>query len=339
MKSERWRKRFRRLALATLLAVYFLILVGGIVRAAGAGMGCPDWPLCFGQWIPPTDESQLPENYQEIYADRGYAETEFNAFKTWTEYINRLVGAVIGLLILATAIVSFGWLRSDPRLTLYSVASLILVLFQGWLGSVVVASNLHGPTITVHMLVALVLAALLIAVVMRSGRGVWIAQQKADKLLLGLLLAALALSLVQVAMGTQVRENVDEIAKALENQPRAAWIAELGVLFRVHRSFSLLVLLVNGAAAWRVIRGGWRSPMMHVCAWGLLASIVGNIAVGALLYYLDLPPVLQPVHLLLAAVMFGLQYALLMAYLYATAEGSARDVPESAAPTDLSPAK
>jgi len=74
--------RFRRIGILTIFAVYVVILMGGAVRASGAGMGCPDWPTCFGQWIPPhLDESQLPANYHEIYAERGYENTQFNSGK------------------------------------------------------------------------------------------------------------------------------------------------------------------------------------------------------------------------------------------------------------------
>src|SRR5688572_26064768 len=105
-------RRFRVLASVTVAAVYLLILVGGIVRATGSGMGCPDWPKCFGRWVPPTDESQLPADYQEIYAHRGYGEARFNVAQTWTEYLNRLLGVVIGFLIFATLLASLRFWRS-----------------------------------------------------------------------------------------------------------------------------------------------------------------------------------------------------------------------------------
>ena len=123
--------RYRRMAWITLFAVYFLILVGASVRASGAGMGCPDWPTCFGSWIPPTSEAQLPANYQEIYADLGYAETEFNVVKTWIEYLNRLTGVTIGFLILLTAIYSWSVRRHDKAIATASVAAFLMVGFQG----------------------------------------------------------------------------------------------------------------------------------------------------------------------------------------------------------------
>ncbi|MFM8342059.1 MAG: COX15/CtaA family protein, partial [Methylomonas sp.] len=154
--------RFRRLGTLTIFAVYFVILVGGIVRASGAGMGCPDWPTCFGQWVPPTTEAELPANYHEIYAARGYQNTEFNPVKTWTEYTNRLVGVTIGFLIFLTAWSSRIYLKADKAIFYLAVSVFLLVGFQGWLGSAVVASNLKPLMITLHMLLALFIVALLI---------------------------------------------------------------------------------------------------------------------------------------------------------------------------------
>ena len=85
-------RRFRRLALNTLITLYLLIVAGGVVRSTGAGMGCPDWPKCFGRWVPPTEISELPHDYKQIYGAKLKGEIEFNPVKTWTEYVNRLLG-------------------------------------------------------------------------------------------------------------------------------------------------------------------------------------------------------------------------------------------------------
>ena len=163
-------KLFLKVGTFTIGAVFFLIFVGALVRATGSGMGCPDWPTCFGRWIPPTQESQLPENYHQLYADRGYANTDFNPTKTWTEYVNRLTGVTIGLLVFATMLLSFRFRNSDRVIVCCSTAVFILVGLQGWLGALVVASNLRPVMISVHMLSALTIVGLLIYTVTRSQR-------------------------------------------------------------------------------------------------------------------------------------------------------------------------
>src|SRR5271169_5070448 len=132
MSTSASKIRFQKTNLITIVLLFILILAGGIVRSTGSGMGCPDWPKCFGQYIPPTEASELPIDYKQKYvAGRleknqrfaktldvfGYADLarriredksilvpeEFNAAKTWTEYINRLIGAISGIFLLLTA--------------------------------------------------------------------------------------------------------------------------------------------------------------------------------------------------------------------------------------------
>ncbi len=79
-------KRFRHLALFATFATYFAIFMGGLVRVSGAGLGCPDWPKCFGRWFPPTSLSQLPPEIDPSL---------FNLTLAWIEYINRLMISVI----------------------------------------------------------------------------------------------------------------------------------------------------------------------------------------------------------------------------------------------------
>ena len=112
---------YQKIAITTVVATLFLIFVGGLVRASGAGLGCPDWPKCFGVWIPPLDAADLPAEYNQ---------SEFNVVKTWTEYINRLVGVVIGLLIIATFATSLRYRKTKPAITWCSGIALILVVFQ-----------------------------------------------------------------------------------------------------------------------------------------------------------------------------------------------------------------
>ena len=311
--------RFRRIGIITIFAVYCVILVGGIVRASGAGMGCPDWPTCFGQWIPPTDESQLPANYHEIYAERGYKDTTFNPVKTWTEYTNRLVGVTIGCLIILTAWSSRIYRKHDKVVFYSAISVLLLVMFQGWLGSAVVASNLKPYMITLHMLLALFIVALLIFAIARSQRD-YLATFDISRLPVHyrtVLIIAMGMTLLQVGMGTQVREAVDYIAHEHSYIDRQFWRDDFPVIFYIHRSFSSLILFTNLWLVWKLHQLKPASMELRRFGYALAGLVIIAILAGISLDRLGIPPIAQPIHMLMANLIFGTQFVIFICLNYA----------------------
>ncbi len=312
--------RFRRLGMITICAVYIVILVGGIVRASGAGMGCPDWPTCFGQWVPPTDVSQLPDNYQEIYAERGYKNTKFNPVKTWTEYANRLVGVTIGFLIFLTAWSSRIYLKADKSIFYLTISVFLLVGFQGWLGSAVVASNLKPFMITLHMLLALFIVALLIYAIAKSQKEslIQIDSSRIPPKLKTVLICAMAITLIQVIMGTQVREAVDFIAHEHKYIDREYWRDSFPIIFYVHRSFSAVILFTNLWISWKIYQSVNKDNLLLPCSYLLMSVIAIAIIAGITLDRLGVPPVSQPIHLLMANIIFGIQFFIYICLVYSS---------------------
>ncbi len=144
---------FQRLAVWTTATTYVLILVGGLVRASGAGLGCPDWPRCFGSWIPPASAAELPAPFDV---------SQFNPTLMWTEYLNRLLGVAVGFLIFATLISAIRHHRRVPGILWPTVAAFLLTGFQGGLAAASSQHELAAWIVTVHLLVALVIVSLLL---------------------------------------------------------------------------------------------------------------------------------------------------------------------------------
>ncbi len=295
---------YQKTAIATVLATLFLIFVGGLVRAAGAGLGCPDWPKCFGMWIPPTSVDGLPA---------GFDESQFNVWKTWIEYVNRLVGVVIGLLIIATFVLSFKYRKKEPSVFYSSMAAFVLVLFQGWLGGQVVESGLSEWLITLHMILAMIIVNVLLFASFKATRGyvrIQIDGELRRKLYLttGVLLL---LTMIQLFLGTQVREGIDLIKEAVVVPPRALWLEQVGEIFPIHRSFSWLLIIVTGWLTYLLVQHEVEGTLKLVGY-----SVVGLVAAQALfgvgLNFLDMPRVLQVLHLLGFALMVCSQFLMML---------------------------
>ncbi len=133
------RRGVRRLAVATTVATLVLISMGGAVRATDSGLACPDWPACYGQWIPPAD------------------------LNMWLEHSHRLWAGVVGLAIVALVVLS--WRHRDvPRLWRLSAVALGLVVIQAGLGAAVVLLHLRAGLVTSHLGMSWIIVACLVVV-------------------------------------------------------------------------------------------------------------------------------------------------------------------------------
>jgi len=296
--------RFRRFGILTIASVFFLIFIGGLVRSTGSGMGCPDWPKCFGQWIPPSDISELPLDYKTKFAVAGKEIADFDAFKTWTEYYNRLIGVVIGLFVFLTVIFALPYLKStNKKIFWLSFLAFILVGFQGWIGSIVVSTDLATYMITIHMLIALIIVALLIYTVSASQDFV-IYQINPFPGLKTLIWVLLIIAIVQTVSGTQVREAIDEIAKRIDN--RWVWTDNAGNIFLMHRSWSWFSLLISIYMMLQFKKIFLRESILYKASLALVLLMCTQALSGAVLANLGFPSQFQSIHLTLGSLTVGL---------------------------------
>jgi heme o synthase len=136
---------FQKLALAAVVTTYAMVVIGVIVRSTGSGLGCPDWPLCYGQVIPPIGDTAA-----------------------WIESIHRWWGVLVGFVVLALAVAALRGQRAHRSVVVASVTAVLVTGFQGWLGKVTVESGNSGESVTAHLATAMVLVALLVFVLVRS---------------------------------------------------------------------------------------------------------------------------------------------------------------------------
>ncbi len=292
---------FRKWTGTTLFFVYMVICAGAVVRATGSGMGCPDWPRCFGSWIPPLEESDLPADYKEKYATTHIEVAEFNVYKTWTEYINRLAGALLGIVAFVTLCISFTIRKKRADLFWSTLLILLLIGFEGWLGKTVVDSNLSPVKITVHMITALVIMCLCLFTYYRA-MVTTISWDPTFYKMRVLMFITLLISLIQVVLGTQIREEVDTFTASPIPIPRSDWAAMLGTSFIIHRSFSILVLLINAWIFYKLRNTALGRMALIAFGFVVLEAIVGIIMANA-----EFPAWSQPVHLVSATVIVGIQ--------------------------------
>ena len=314
-----------------------VIIAGSVVRATGSGMGCPDWPKCFGHWIPPTHVSQLPADYQKFFKVQEQATEPFNALKTWTEYGNRLVGALLGLIMFVQLFFAFRIRKTNPQFLRLALATLFLTGMEGVLGAFVVYNNLKAGVVTVHMFLSLIILVTQAFLVFRAQVEMWTSQPATTALvgtsstlvgtsssqpeqpkpfvkpaLKNLILISFLLTTAQILLGTQVRESVDALMKNFDEYTKGHILDNVGIRFSAHASFALLVTLLNLVLIFLIVKNKGLYAAVKTQTIGIGCVLIAEMIAGTALKLFALPAVLQPVHLLLAALLFGLQWGLIL---------------------------
>lgn len=328
------KQRFPQIVKITLISVYLIFLAGAIVRMTGSGMGCPDWPKCFGYYIPPTSEEQITwqpnktfkkgmiivknetlfvaennittalefnQNNWSKYTKHDYA--KFNKYHTWTEYINRLASAVSGFIFLFLIIGSLKFWKSKKIIPILSFAAFFLMGIEAWLGKTVVDTNLKPTVITIHMVLGLVILAILLQLlfIVRAKKSF-----QYNSVFSKLLIISVVFSLIQIAMGTQVRQFIDEQVKLYGFENKNYSLLNPSFKFYFHRSFTIAIVLVNLALFYlnQVKDLGYK-----LVNWIVFLIFIETIS-GILMYYAEFPLGTQAIHLLAGAILFGLQFYL-----------------------------
>lgn len=329
--------KFQKLAILSIIVVYLVILAGSVVRMTGSGMGCPDWPKCFGYLIPPTERSQLdwkpnfqfnknqiiiideelfyaPESFEsnDIFESKNWKKytkhdyAKFNPIHTWIEYINRLIGALAGIIVLILFLYSLRFIKGKSFITLLSFLSLLAIIFQAWLGKIVVDSNLEAETITIHMFMAILLLFILFGILAFSKKSK--SNFKIPKIVYFLILISLLTIIFQVFTGTEVRKFIDIKMELFNYVQKDRWIENIPNIFFTHRSFSWIILLSNALAFYFLNKLKVNSIILNYTN----ILILFQIMTGVIMYYFYFPFASQPIHLLLSTIIVGLQFYFLI---------------------------
>ena len=329
------KNRFPTIVKITLVSLYLIFLAGSIVRMTGSGMGCPDWPKCFGYYIPPTSEEQITwqpnSTYEEgmiiikdevlfvaeqevktasVFNEKNWEEytkheyATFNKFHTWVEYINRLVTVLSGFIFLFLLAGSLKFRKENKWIPIISFIAFFFMLVEAVLGKMVVDSNLKPTMITIHMVIGLLIIGLVLRLlfIIRKEK----TSYKYHALFNKLLIISVVFSLIQIAMGTQVRQFIDEQVKLFGFENKEYSLMNPSFKFYFHRSFTIAIILVNFGLFYlnQLHKLGYK-----LVSWILVLLFLETIT-GILMYYAEFPLGTQAIHLLSGALLFGVQFYL-----------------------------
>jgi protoheme IX farnesyltransferase len=289
--------RFQQLAALTLATALGLVTIGVIVRATDSGLGCPDWPLCHGQVIPPLDDP-----------------------KAWIEWIHRTVAVIVGFEILALAGLAILRYRDRRSILWPSLVAVLLVGFQAYLGRETVRLGNSGASVPAHLAAALTLVALLVYLTVRAGYPAHVGGRGGSQRFTLLAAFTTAITFALLLFGS----NVTATSSALVFPD---WPLMGGTLFPpitdataahvLHRWVAAvvgLIVVIQALVAWRTQRD---HPTLVRLAVGAAVLFAIQVVIGGAQVLTQLATWTQTLHLALGAVIWATLTGLTVTSYYA----------------------
>jgi len=307
--------RFQRIAVVTFVFLEIVIFFGAIVRATGSGLGCPDWPFCYGCVVPPTSADQIDFSRLDLAKFRKKAalngedpsaitietlRARFDPLETWIEYLNRVSSLPLLASLLVMVAMSFRQPVRGVRRAAW--AALALCLSNAVLGALVVMSLLKPNNVTLHMALAIVMLCVLVYAAWRGTEVPWRLPLGGSRRVVWIAAALFALVVIEGVMGSQVREVTDALAHTHAGQARSVWVTELEQtwVYLVHRSFSWLIL---GCGIWFVHASRGALGQLGWLEKSIFALIFGQMLLGVVLSRIGIVPVAQILHIGLSSLL------------------------------------
>ncbi len=323
----------------SIFLIFMLFVIGGLVRSTGSGMGCPDWPKCFGEYIPPTSEADLPNDYESFFKEQRITKTkrftalldaiglkekaqeirssgqlhethQFNVVKAYVEYINRLWGALTGIIVFICFLLSIKYIRSNSKVFWFTLSGFIFVFVNALLGAVVVNSNLIGGIVTLHFIAAFASIAFFILARRYALQEPF---THVDSSTRSVGIALLILSSIQVVLGAEVRELYDMVV------PIATITQRINAMYPTFQWHAILGAIVLAVSIYQYIKLPKRNKISNSAKWIMLLSI-GQMVWGPLALLEFSASISKLFHISLGAGIFILQFYICSTFLNASKE-------------------
>ena len=305
-----------------LITVFFSILVVGLgayTRLSDAGLGCPDWPGCYGFLTVPKHETAL------LHVEQNYPDMMFEAAKAWKEMIHRYFAGALGLLILALFV--FAWLKHQYPNTPVKLplALLLLVVFQAVLGMWTVTMNLQPLVVMGHLLGGFSILSLLFLLYLRLKTEPVASSDSGAKPYYRLALVGLVVLILQIALGGWLAANYAAphcnglplcsygqpfSLKSVFQLPLEHSTYEYGVLSQqarmsihlLHRIWALVTCVVLALIMWRIYSRCYSRKIKH-CTVTVLIALLCQICLGLAVVHWHFPLSVALAHNLMAALL------------------------------------